>query len=176
MTLLFVCTGNTCRSPLAVAAWEAWGAPLLSGTPHESRVRAFSAGLSAAPGALISPHAARVAQEWGVDLARHRARSLAPGFAARADWCLAMTPAHRAALQLQLARPERALLLGEFARGECSESDRLMRLLGESTDARDGCIEDPIGGSLEAYQACGARLRLAVEGLARAVGSGALCS
>ena len=54
--ILFVCTGNTCRSPLAAALARAYG------------VDAQSAGLSADPGDVATPEAVRASQRHGADL------------------------------------------------------------------------------------------------------------
>ena len=84
--ILFVCTGNTCRSPLAAALARAYG------------VDAQSAGLSAYPGDPASSQAARVARLYGADLSGHRARQVTREMVDQADAIFVMTPGHRAAL------------------------------------------------------------------------------
>src|SRR3989442_13923347 len=90
MNLLFVCSGNTCRSPLAVAAWQAFASTM---APPGTRlaVRASSAGLWAAPGAPASGHTIPGARAWGVDLTAHRARLLAPDIARGAQLICTLT-------------------------------------------------------------------------------------
>ena len=170
MRLLFVCTGNTCRSPLAVSAWRAFGAPLLQEKGIESVVD--SAGLAATPGVPVSPYSIAVAREWGVDLSSHQARRLSPEMVREADYLVAMTTQHAQALRARFG-VENVLQLGDYA-GD-SSARALPVALGELQILLDGVpgdILDPFGGSLEAYQACGAHIRRAVEGLAAALCDG----
>jgi len=88
MTVLFVCTGNTCRSPMAEALMRA-----------ELRRRGISApvisaGL-AARGEPIAHNAAAALAEWGIDAARHRARPLTRDMWEAADAVAVMTEDHR---------------------------------------------------------------------------------
>ena len=64
--LLFVCTGNTCRSPMAEAIWNAMAVP--HGFPA-----AKSAGVYAVPGDPATANAVAAAAEYGGDLANHQA-------------------------------------------------------------------------------------------------------
>lgn len=162
MHLLFVCTGNTCRSPLAQAAWRAFG---------ESSITASSAGLSATPGLKISPHSAKIAQQWGENLANHRARRVTMSAVREADYLIALTADHARVLQARF--PQRKVLqLGDFAREANQEkssiANELQILFGEAP----GDILDPVGGSLEAYQACAEHIKRAVQGLAAALREG----
>ena len=91
MNLLFVCTGNTCRSPMAEAIWNAMAVPC--GLPA-----AKSAGLYAVSGDPASPHAITAAAEYGGDLSRHRAQPVTEALLSEADRVYCMTPSHLAAL------------------------------------------------------------------------------
>jgi protein-tyrosine-phosphatase len=176
MILLFVCAGNTCRSPLAVAAWERWGVPLLCDSAWKERVRAVSAGISAREGAPVSRHAAIVARDWNADISAHHAAPLSRELARRADWIFAMTPEQCDAARRLAPRPERVRLLGEYASLVLDEeARRLARLLSQCEDApTDAAIADPVGGTLEAYEACASQIRASVEGVARALREGRL--
>jgi protein-tyrosine phosphatase len=163
MTIVFVCTGNTCRSPLAVAAWRAFAPPELA------HVEVLSAGLAAQEGRGVARHSQTVARGWGVDLSSHRARQLEDDLVARADLICAMTGEGAFAVRSYFAAPC-VRVLGEF-RCQCEEDKRLSALMGEDgTLGRD--IIDPYGGSLETYEACGAEIRRAVCGLVNAVRNG----
>ena len=86
MRVLFVCTGNICRSPFAEAVARAEG------------LDAESAGLEAYGGNEPTPDAITVARELGYDLSSHRARRLTEEMLERADVVVGMTAAHVAAV------------------------------------------------------------------------------
>ena len=83
---LFVCTGNTCRSPMAAALWRMMG--------HEAE----SAGLYAMPGSLASAGAIRAMEAAGLYIADHRARPVSQEAMERAEKIVAMTSRHAGAL------------------------------------------------------------------------------
>ena len=85
--LLFVCTGNTCRSPMAAALARRMG------------IDAQSAGLAPWPGAPATAPAQRAAARLGADLSAHRAQAVTPALMAGAERVYAMTQAHADALR-----------------------------------------------------------------------------
>ena len=87
--LLFVCTGNTCRSPMAAAIAEDQVAR--RGWHH---VSALSAGVSAGAGSPAAAPAIEVAAENGVDLSAHRSRPLTAELVEWADAIIAMSEWH----------------------------------------------------------------------------------
>ena len=91
---LFVCSGNTCRSPMAAAIANAEIATRL-GIPFKAletvNVRALSAGVSARVGAPITPEAAEVLQSLSVPVKPHAARNLTPELSAEAEMIFCMT-------------------------------------------------------------------------------------
>ena len=130
MNVLFVCTGNTCRSPLAEA--------LLRRMLEERQldgVTVASAGTGAWAGAPASEGSYLVALEDGVDLSAHRAQPLTPELAASSDLILTMSRSHRQRLS-ELGYGERTFLLGEYA--------------GRSGTAAE--VDDPYGGSVTDYR------------------------
>ena len=130
MNVLFVCTGNTCRSPLA----EALTRHLLTERKVEG-VTVASAGTGAWLGAPASEGSYLVALEDGVDLSAHRAQPLTPELAASSEVILTMSRSHRQRLS-DLGYGDRTFLLGEYA--------------GRSGTAAE--VDDPYGGSLSDYR------------------------
>jgi protein-tyrosine-phosphatase len=128
--ILFVCTGNTCRSPLAevIARREA----VERGLPD---VEVSSAGTSAWEGAPASDGALLVALERSLDLGGHRAQPLTRALIDAHDIVLAMGPHHL----------ERAMALG----GE-KKSHLLTAYSGHGGSG--AAISDPFGGDLEGYR------------------------
>jgi len=130
--LLFVCTGNTCRSPMAEAiARRAAAARGWTGF----KVR--SAGVAAAEGDPASTGAVRAAEANGLVLHEHQATLLRPELAEWADLVLVMSPAHLVRVT-EFGAGDRAALLVAYA----AEGD------GTSLS---GSVPDPIGGSDDEY-------------------------
>jgi protein-tyrosine-phosphatase len=128
MHLLFICTGNTCRSPLAEAI-----ARRLIAERQIPDLTVGSAGTSAWPDAPASDGSLLVALEHGMDLGEHRARTLSPEIVASADLLLAMGPHHL----------ERAEALGGAGR---------THLLTAYGSGQPRAVSDPFGGDLEVYR------------------------
>lgn len=133
--LLFICTGNTCRSALAEGIARARLGP-------ESGVTAQSAGLYALDGAPATPHALTVAAEAGVDLSEHRARSADREILDGVDRIYVMTRQQAEAL----------------GRAGVAAVSRLSLLDPAGED-----IADPYGGDVDAYRVARDRIAAAVE-------------
>src|SRR5712675_2452951 len=88
--ILFVCSGNTCRSPLA----EAIAREVLPGR-LDFEVEIASAGTSALAGSPASPHSIAVAERHGLDLSAHRSRMLTRDLVHEADLIVTMGVRHR---------------------------------------------------------------------------------
>ena len=147
--LVFICTGNTCRSPLAEVLCKKRLAEQLGCAPEELPARGFlitSAGLSAFPGDSAAEFAQGVSREYGMDLSGHFSQPLSPDLAAQAAQLVCMTCGHR--YLLTECYPE----LG------CEP-----RLL--SPEGHD--LMDPVGQDEEVYRACAARIWSDLEPLVR---------
>ncbi|MBQ3093738.1 MAG: ribosomal protein S18-alanine N-acetyltransferase [Clostridia bacterium] len=104
MRRLVVCTGNTCRSPMAKCLVEAYQAP---GDEVQS------AGLSTT-GAAASVHAVLAMREKGYDLSFHKSTLITPQMVAWADEIGVMTPAHKVAVtSLFDIDPDKVIVLGK---------------------------------------------------------------
>lgn len=91
--ILFVCTANICRSPMAGGIFDALAEDM------RLECRSESAGVAALVGEPAAPHAVRAMDELGVDIRGHRARQVDEAMVRRADLVIAMTPRHRETLQ-----------------------------------------------------------------------------
>ncbi len=130
MRLLFVCTGNTCRSAMAEPI-----ARRLAAARALEDVTVSSAGTSAWDGAPASDGALLVAMEQGLDLNGHRARVLSKEIVAESDLILVMSGHHR----------DRALALGGEGRTHLLTDYASRSTLGNP-------VLDPFGGDLDTYR------------------------
>jgi len=131
MRILFVCTGNTCRSPLSEAI-----ARKIAIERGLTDVEAISAGTSAHDGAPASDGSLLVGMERNMDLGSHRAQTLNRDLVRQADLILAMGPHHLERIEA-LGGAGRAYLLSDYA----------------SHGASSRPISDPIGAELDVYRA-----------------------
>jgi protein-tyrosine-phosphatase len=137
---LFVCSGNTCRSPMAAAIGNAEIAARLKipfDDLHTAHARALSAGVSAKVGAPMTSEAQQALGLLDVPARPHAARNLTAELAHQVEMIFCMTRAHR----------EAVIEMVPSAAGKT-------HCLDPGSD-----IEDPLGGDLEAYMKCAGRIR-----------------
>ena len=103
---LFVCTGNTCRSPMAAALFCKLAAE--RGLP----VVAASAGLAAADGSPASANAIEALAEEGIDLRSHRAQTVTKALCDEAQMIAVMSETHRLTLIANGIDPHKIFVLG----------------------------------------------------------------
>lgn len=133
MKILFVCTGNTCRSPMAQGLFL----QIAGENGTADRVSAGSAGISAVNGQPASQNAVIACREVGVDISSHQARRLTGQDLLEWDLFFVMSETHGYILE-QAGAPARSIYV-------------------------PGRIADPFGQDLEAYRLCRDELRRGLE-------------
>ena len=136
MHITFICTGNTCRSPMA----EGIARKIIAEHYPDSGITVSSAGIAAQCGSPASAHSIDVCREIGVDLSAHRSQRLNPEILEKTGLFAVLSPEHAAILQYFGVSGDRIVLLG-------------------------GGIPDPYGGDEDLYRSCRDEIYKAVQKL-----------
>ena len=135
--ILFVCTGNTCRSPMAEGLFNCLAKE--SGLNYTAK----SAGLFVMPGSKVSQNSVTAMAEEGIDISGHIPAQINLDLINESDLILTMSESHKQAIQT-VAPKATVCTLSEYA--------------GEESD-----ISDPFGGSEQVYRECGAQIKDRIE-------------
>lgn len=132
-TILFICTGNVCRSPMAEGLFRQC-------TNGKNEFRVLSAGLGAVDGQPPTPHSVSAMRELGIDISAQRSRALTAELVRQADYIFGMTHGHVDTISLLYpAAADKTFLLREF---------------DETAPPYEKDIPDPIGCPYDIYVHC----------------------
>src|SRR5215472_168055 len=145
-TILFICTGNVCRSPMAEGIFR-------HAIQGRGNYRVISAGLGAMDGQPPSAHAVEAVKELGIDISGQRSRMLTPELVQQADYLFGMTHSHIDTVTLLYP--------------QAAEKTFLLREFDETLDQFEKDISDPIGGSYEVYLNCRDQIEQGIVSLLR---------
>src|SRR5262245_11619923 len=143
--VVLVCTGNTCRSPMAEVLLKRRLAEKVNvkiSDLDDRGIVVMSAGISAAPGGRAAAEAIQTVAQWKLDLSQHESQPLSDRIVRFADLIITMTRGHREAILEQWPDAE----------------PRVHPISGGRGD-----VPDPIGGPLEQYRRCAEQLDAYLE-------------
>src|SRR6202047_3217653 len=149
--ILFVCTGNVCRSPMAEGLFR----QMVANRPD---IRVRSAGISTFLSQPPSPHAVDVLADLRIDISNLRSQPLSEELVREASCIIAMTRSHMESIQ--------------YLFPDAAEKTFLLREFEDNASSLD--LSDPIGMGLEAYEVTRDIIRRALPGILKFIDSGAL--
>ena len=143
-SILIVCTGNTCRSPMA----EILLRTAIENEPSLSNYNIQSAGIFAAQGQAASENAQKIIEKKSYDLSKHRSKQISQDLVDQSDLILAMTQSHLRALSSAFP-----------------ESLNKMHLFRAFTKESELDVMDPFGGNLIEYEHCAHSIKTAIPSI-----------
>ena len=149
--ILFVCTGNSCRSVMAEGLLRH-----MMKKKGRTDVQVFSAGISASEGQGASLETVEVMRQEGIDVSGHRSQPVTADLVRRSDLVLCMEDFHQEAV-LSLA-------------SDAASKTHLLKTFHTKRSILDPNIADPMGRPKEVYESCFMTIQEAVERVARWLG------
>ncbi len=143
LNVLFVCTGNTCRSVLAKAFLEEMWETV---SKEDKQVEVLSAGVSTIKGLRASEEALLVLRSYGIDFSGHRSNKITPDLVGQAQYIFTMT------------HGQKDYLLKHYP-----EAEEKVWLLKEYADGSSAEISDPFEEGLTAYRKAAVEIREALD-------------
>ena len=144
--LVFICSGNTCRSPMAKGLFIKHLKERNS--KLKDKIEVITAGTHPNSGEMASPGARAAMEEIGVDISDHKAQPVTERLLSEADWIMTMTGGHR-----------------DYLKQVFGENDRIFTLYGFLGQEKD--VPDPYGADVDTYCACRDELQQMVEMLVK---------
>jgi protein-tyrosine-phosphatase len=143
--IVFLCTGDTCRGPMAQGYMKA-----KLDERAIAHVEVRTAGVMTIAGLVPTPEAKQVMDKEGIDIGKHRSAPFTPELLRRSDLVLGMTPFHvQHALRMAPEAKGKTHLLKEFAK----------------SDMKNYQVTDPMGATLEVYKRVYREIKLAIDRL-----------
>lgn len=138
MKILFVCTGNTCRSAMCEG--------IFNHLVEDKKIEVFSAGISADEGASASENAIEALNQMGIDISNHKSKLLTKGDIFDANLVLCMTDVHKTLIQ-----------------NACPDEKHKVYTLCEYAKGTNEKISDPYGMDINTYISCAKKLKELIE-------------
>ena len=152
-TILFVCTGNTCRSAMAEGIFKKM---LKKRTEEDRRFNIISVGISALQGMSPTPEAIKVMTEQGIDISRHIAIQVQEDLVKKTDLILVMSYIHKNYIKTKFPFAQNKIfLLKKFTLKNKFESDQ--------NNEKNYEVIDPIGRKIEFYRIVAGELKKNLE-------------
>lgn len=139
MNILFVCSGNTCRSPMAAYL----GADIAVKEYPSGKFCFDSAGIATSDGFPATDHALEALAEWGIDASAHRSKQFQPYMVGLSDYIVCMTELHKNALCHSFPEAaDKIFVIGELSGSGADIPDPYMGSLAMYRNTRDKLKEE----------------------------------